>query len=325
MTERLKQRSHHWHNIRGKTDDDVAALIRADAIDILIDLAGHTENNRLPVFARKPAPVQVTYLGYPNTTGLRTIDYRLTDIEADPPGQEPYHTEQLVRLPHGFLCYTSPPDAPAVTALPTSTVGHVTFGSFNNLAKMTPEVIGLWAQILKAIPGSRLVIKNKSMKDGPTRERYLALFRETGITEDRLDFVAWIPEAADHLGAYAHVDIALDTFPYNGTTTTCEALWMGVPVITLAGERHAARVGVSLLTRVGLTELIAQSPEEYVKLAVELAADTERLVQLRAGMRERMKHSPLCDAKSFTRDLETAYRGMWREWCEAATAFTAHQ
>jgi predicted O-linked N-acetylglucosamine transferase (SPINDLY family) len=243
------------------------------------------------------------------------MDYRLTDLEADPIGQEAFHTEQLVRLPHGFLCYIPPLDAPEVTALPALTAGHITFGSFNNLSKMTSEVIGLWVRILKAVPGSRLIIKNKSMKDGPTRARYLTLFREAGIEEERLDLVAWIPEVAGHLGAYARVDIALDTFPYNGTTTTCEALWMGVPVISLAGDRHAARVGVSLLTRVGLTELIAQKPEEYVKRAVELAGDTERLVTLRAGMRERMKHSPLCDAKSFTRDLEEAYREMWRTWC----------
>jgi predicted O-linked N-acetylglucosamine transferase (SPINDLY family) len=320
MTERLKQRSHHWRNIRGKNDDDVAALIRADAIDILVDLAGHTGDNRLPVFARKPAPVQVSYLGYPNTTGLKTMDYRLTDLEADPIGQEAFHTEKLVRLPHGFLCYTPPPDATEVAALPALAAGHVTFGSFNNLAKMTPEVIGLWARILKAVPGSRLMIKNKSMKDGPTRERYLALFRDAGIGEERLDLVAWIPEAAGHLGAYTRVDIALDTFPYNGTTTTCEALWMGVPVITLAGDRHSARVGVSLLSQVGLTELIAQTPEKYVKLAVELAGDTEHLVKLRVEMRERMKNSPLCDAKSFTRDLEAAYREMWGRWCTQQSA-----
>jgi predicted O-linked N-acetylglucosamine transferase (SPINDLY family) len=325
MTGHLKELSNHWRNIRGKADQEVADQIQTDEIDILIDLAGHTGNNRLPVFARKPAPVQVTYLGYPNTTGLSTIDYRLTDLEADPIGQEAFHTEQLVRLPHGFLCYTPPPDAPEVATLPVLAAGHITFGSFNNLAKMTPKVIGLWARILKAVPESRLVIKNRSMKDGPTRERYLTLFRDADIGAEQLDLVAWIPEAAGHLGTYARVDIALDTFPYHGTTTTCEALWMGVPVVTLAGDRHAARVGVSLLTRVGLTELIAPSSEEYVQRAVELAGDTERLVQLRAGMRERVSNSPLCDVKSFTRALEGAYREMWREWCAGQAKLKHHQ
>jgi predicted O-linked N-acetylglucosamine transferase (SPINDLY family) len=245
------------------------------------------------------------------------MDYRLTDLEADPIGQEAFHTEKLVRLPHGFLCYTPPPDAPEVAALPALAAGHVTFGSFNKLTKMTPEVIGLWAQILKAVPGSRLMIKNKSMKDGPTRERYLALFRDAGIGQERLDLVAWIPETAGHLGAYARVDIALDTFPYNGTTTTCEALWMGVPVVALAGNRHAARVGVSLLTHLGLPELIAKDEADYVRIAVELARDLPRLAAMRQGLRERVESSPLCDGASFTRDLEEAYRGMWKTWCTA--------
>ncbi len=313
-TARLKPLAAHWRDTFGRTDDEMIDMIRNDGIDILVDLAGHTTHNRLPVFARKPAALQVSYLGYPNTTGLATMGFRLTDIEADPPGQEAFHIEQLARLPHGFLCYTPPATAPAVSPLPAYAAGHVTFGSFNNLAKMTPEVIAVWSRILLAVPGARIIIKNKSMKDGPTHARFLALFREAGIPAERVDLIAWVPETEGHLSLYHRVDIALDTFPYNGATTTCEALWMGVPIVTLAGNRHAARVGVSLLTRVGLTDLIAQTQEGYVDLSARLASDLDLLAAQRGRLREQMARSRLCDGAGFARDLEATYREMWQKW-----------
>lgn len=322
-TARLKDHVTQWHDIHGKSNEQVAELIRADGIDILVDLAGHTGYNRLPVFAHKPAPVQATYLGYPNTTGLPAMDYRLTDALADPPEQETFHTEVLVRLPTGFLCYQPPLDAPAVVPPPAQQAGHVTFGCFNVLQKIRPEAIKLWARLLGVVPGARLLLKNKSFRDSSTCERYYREFEEAGVPRDRLELVGWVPSRADHVALYNRIDIALDTFPYNGTTTTCEALWMGVPVITLEGNRHAARVGVSLLTQVGLTELIAKTPEDYVHMAVELAKDLDRLAALRAGLRERMRSSPLCNARTFTRNLENAYREMWRKWCSEQRTATS--
>ncbi|MHB8624348.1 MAG: O-linked N-acetylglucosamine transferase, SPINDLY family protein [Sulfuricaulis sp.] len=315
-TERLRLLSGHWHNTVGINDRELAIRIRADGIDILVDLAGHSMNNRLSVFATKPAPVQVTYLGYPNTTGLTAIDYRLTDAWADPAGSaDDYCTEKLVRLPHGFLCYQPPGELPPVVRPPVVSCRHITFGSFNNLSKVTPEVISVWASILRVVPDARLVIKNYSFSDPTVRERYWQLFAQHGINVDRLDFRARDTTIADHLNSYGAIDIALDTFPYNGATTTCEALWMGVPVITLAGRMHAGRVGVSLLSQVGLAELIAESPESYVAVARKLAENTDNLVHLRVAMREQLDHSPLCDGKNFAQDVELAYRSMWRAWC----------
>ncbi len=314
-TARLQAYSPCWRNIKGLTNEQVHDLVRDDGIDILVDLAGHTANNRLLVFSRKPAPIQVTYLGYPNTTGLPAVDYRITDIWADPPGEEAFHTETLLRLPHGFLCYLPRPDAPRVRPLPALQTGHVTFGSFNAMRKITPEVIGLWSRILRALPKSRLVLKNKSLRDGKTRERCLHHFARHNIDPSRLDLMEIRQAAIDHLAIYNEVDIALDTFPYNGTTTTCEAIWMGVPVVTLEGNRHVGRVGVSLLNQVGLTDLIGKTPEEYVRIAVGLANDLDKLATLRSSLRERMAGSSLCDGATFTRGLEMAYRNMWSKWC----------
>jgi predicted O-linked N-acetylglucosamine transferase (SPINDLY family) len=316
-TLRLKSAAHHWRKVNGLNEEQLAAQIRADGIDILVDLAGHTAGNRLLAFARRPAPVQVTYLGYPATTGLPTIDYRFTDAEADPLGEtERFHTEELVRLPHGFLCYQPRAEADLpVRPPPCTTAGHVTFGSFNNLPKTTPAVVALWARILHAVPGSRLVMKNRSFQDAATRERYAVQFAGHGIASDRLTFAGRIASVDEHLTWYHRLDIALDPFPYNGTTTTCEALWMGVPVITLAGRLHAGRVGVSLLTRVGLPELIAGNEDDYIQRAVELANAPDRLQTLRATLRQRLRASSLCDGPGFARDVEAAYREMWRRWC----------
>ncbi len=315
-TQRLQSLADGWHEIHSLNDEQVAELIRRDGIDILVDLSGYTKGNRKLVFARKPAPVQVTYLGYPNTTGLDTIDYRLTDAWTDPEGQtEHLHTEQLVRLPHGFLCYQPPIECPEVGSLPVLTNQQVTFGSFNNLSKVTPELIGYWARILTAIPSSRLIIKSKPLFDAGTRDYVYEQFKQHSIEAQRIELLGWLPDTSQHLTLYNQVDIALDTFPYNGTTTTCEALWMGVPIVTLAGQTHVSRVGVSLLWSVGLAELIAESSEEYIQKAVDLAHNLERLQELRATLRDRMAAAPLTNAQLITRSLENAYRTMWRHWC----------
>lgn len=316
-TERLKSLANQWRPIAGMSDAQLLDLVRSDKIDILVDLAGHTRGNRLRVFSQKPAPLQMSYLGYPNTTGLTAMDYRITDTWADPPGQtEHLHIESLVRLPGGFLCYQPPSDAPAVALPPFQENGYVTFGSFNNVAKVNPEIIGLWARILNAVPNSRFTLKFQWQSDIPTRERYIALFTTHGIDQARLSILPPALSTAEHLSQYARVDIALDTFPYGGTTTTCEALWMGVPVITLAGPVHMSRVGTSLLTQVGISEYIAITPDDYVNVAAQLANDTKKITQLRTTLRERVAASSLCDAKKFIHELEDAYRTIWKTWCK---------
>jgi protein O-GlcNAc transferase len=323
-TARLRALVDGWRDIAGLDDEQAAALIRSDAIDILVDLAGHTKANRLPLFTRKPAPIQITYLGYPDTTGIEAIDYRLTDEWADPPGQtEHLHSEQLVRLPDGFLCYQPPSSCPPVGPLPLLLSGRVTFGSFNNLAKVSPTVIGYWAAILAAVPGSRLLLKSKALADSGTRKYIHQQFCAHGIEAGRVELVGWTPARVDHMALYSEVDVALDTFPYHGATTTCEALWMGVPVVTLAGPVHVSRVGVSLLHAAGLAELIAESPQEYARKAAELVADTGRLAALRGDLRERLRASRLTDAQRITASIEVAYRDMWRRFCAATAPISA--
>jgi len=302
----------------------VAERIREDEVDILVDLTGHTGENRLLVFARKPAPVQVTYLGYPNTTGLPTIDYRLTDAWADPPGQtECFHTEELVRLPDGFLCYQPLQESPDVTVLPAKAAGRISFASFNNASKVGAEVIALWSKILHAVPGARLIMKAAQLSDLGVRGHFESLFEQQRISPAQIELRGSVLASTEHLAMYQEVDIALDPFPYNGTTTSCEALWMGVPVITLAGRTHAARVGVSLLSSVGLPELIADTPAAYLELAVRLAKDLDRLETLREGLRHKMQQSPLTDATGFTRSLESVYRMIWKKWCKTQQQVTS--
>lgn len=316
VTARLRSAAAQWRNVFAMNDEQLANQIYADQIDILVDLTGHMGENRLPVFSRKPAPIQVSWLGYPNTTGLTTIDYRLTDAFADPPGlTDRFNTEQLLRLPRGFLCYQPPVTAPAIGPLPSMGNRIITFGSFNNLSKITSGTVHLWSEILRAISGSRLILKNASFTDIPTRDPYYREFEKHGIARARLDFRGMHRELTDHQSVYNEIDIALDPFPYNGATTTCEALWMGVPVITLAGDRHAGRVGASILTQVGMTELIAGNPDDYVRIAVELANNPGRLAEWRNTLRQRMAASPLCDAKGFALNMEEAYRTMWKKWC----------
>ena len=315
VTERIQQLSDQWREISGLADEKVSTLVREDRIDILIDLAGHTGNNRLLVFAGKPAPVQVTWIGYPSTTGLATIDYKIVDRYTDPPGTtEKYYSENLVRMPDCFLCYLPEKDAPGVNELPALKNGHITFGSFNSFAKVSDEVLLLWAQILGGVTGARLIMKAKGLSSASARKTVADFFQHQGIDAGRIELCSWVPSVSGHLELYNRIDIALDTFPYNGTTTTCEALSMGVPVVTLGGETYASRVGVSLLSNTGLTELIARSPEEYVEIAVQLATDVARLATLRSGLRDMVSRSPLTDAKRFTANLEKVYREMWTRW-----------
>ena len=316
VTDRLESVVHNWRDIYPLTDSQVAELIRRDRIDILVDLAGHTGSSRLPVFALKPAPIQITYLGYPNTSGLSAIDYRLTDSYADPVGMtEDFYTERLIRFPNSFLCYQAPENTPDVIELPAKTIKRITFGSFNNLPKITESVIDLWAKVLHAVPNSRMILKINWFDDAGTRDRYWQLFRDRGIASERVKLIGLILDSTHHLAFYGNIDIALDPFPYNGTTTTCEALWMGVPVITLAGQTHVSRVGVSLLNAVGLPELIANSPDEYIALAVKLASDWESLNQLRQSLRDRVANSLLCDRLTHTQNIETIYQDIWKNYC----------
>ncbi len=315
MTERLKRKFDHYRNVRGLRDETVARIIEQDRIDILVELAGHSDGNRLLVLARKPAPIQVTYLGYPDTTGIQAVDYRLTDDLADSPQSQQFHTEKLVFLPDGFLCYRPPDFAPPVASPPAARKGYITFGSFNNSCKINPLIIALWAQILNAQPGSRLLLKFRAGDDQQVRERYFRRFERLGIPRDRVHIYGFKP-AVEHLQLYGEVDIALDTYPYNGTTTTCDALWMGVPVISLVGECHVSRVGLSILTRVGLEFFAASTHQDYIDRAAALAAKPHALVKMRASMRQRMLAGRLCDANGFARSVETAYRKMWQRWCQ---------
>ena len=319
VTERLKSRADHWCSLVGRSDEQAAQQIRADQIDILVDLNGHTGNNRLLLFARKPAPVQVTWIGYPNTTGLSAMDYRFTDGFADPPSAtEHLHSEKLVRLPECFSCYQPPQDAPGVSGLPAQERGFVTFGCFNNMAKINQDVTAVWARILQAVPGSRLVLKNPALSEDSTKLRVQQAFADLGVTPERLDLLGRDESPRAHLDRYRNVDIGLDPFPYNGTTTTCEALWMGVPVITLAGKTHAGRVGMSQMSNLGLGEFVAHTAEEYIAIAQRMATDFERLARLRTELRSRMAASPLTDGQRFTRNLEQAYRIIWLNWCRQA-------
>ena len=315
-TERLRALSDAWRTIAAKSDDEAHALIRNDRIDILVDLSGHTGRNRLKLFARRAAPIQVTYLGYPNTTGIKAIDCRFTDAVADPVGStEALHTETLVRLDGGFLCYRPPEDSPAVAESPAAGNGRITFGSFNALAKVNAALIARWSAILESVAGSRLILKARSFADPAARNHIQGLFKRNGIAPERIELSDWTADTRSHLERYGEIDIALDTFPYNGTATTCEALWMGVPVITMSGRVHASRVGASLLSRIGLDALIASSPEAYVQAAIDLAHDIPRLRDLRGTLRARMVTSPLMDSARIARAVETAYRTMWRQYC----------
>lgn len=318
-TEAYEAKADGFRNIRGLSDRQAAELIAGDRIDILVDLSGHTGDQRLGVFAWKPAPVQVTWLGYPNTTGMATIDYRFSDEITEPTGDaDRYSSETIYRLPGGFHCFRPVSIAPDVAPCPAETNGQITFGSYNYLAKINTEVIDTWASILAHVPNSRLLLKARGLSDLLCREAFIARFRDAGVSPNRVEILNYTRGIAEHLELYGRVDIALDTFPYNGTTTTCEALWMGVPVIALLGETHAARVSASLLDQIGLEPLIAPSKEAYIAHACELADDIPRLAELRRQIRPAMMASPLRDETGFARRIETAYRDIWREHCAKA-------
>jgi predicted O-linked N-acetylglucosamine transferase (SPINDLY family) len=311
-THRFQAAVTQWRDVSGMSDARLAEQIRADRIDVLFDLAGHTAHNRLLVFARKPAPLHITWIGYEGTTGLAAMDYLLADRHMVPEGSRQHYRERVLRMPDGYLCYDPPDAAPPVGPLPSLEKGYATFGSFNNLAKITPEVVAVWAEILRRAPTARLVLKYRGLGDSTVKRRYLDLFAAHGVETQRLELVP--PSSyAEYLAAYHQVDVALDTFPFSGSATTCEALWMGVPVVTCPGETFASRHSLSHLSNVGLTETIAHDLDEYVDLAVSLAGDLPHLAVLRAGLRQRMAASPLCDGKRFADNLMSMLHDVWEQ------------
>jgi predicted O-linked N-acetylglucosamine transferase (SPINDLY family) len=315
VTQRYRASVDEWHDIFPMSDEEVAQLIRNQRIDVVVDLTGHTNGSRLLALARKPAPVQMTYLGYPDTTGMTAVDYRLTDAITDPPGAEKFSVETILRVPGCFLCYPLSAELPEVSEPPAKSNGFITFGSFNNLAKISPTTIGAWGQVLRAVPSAKMVIKTTTFGDKPTAERAAKRFADQGLPMDRVQLAGPTRKELDHVAQYRMIDIALDTFPYTGTTTTCEALAMGVPVVSRFGSRHASRVALSVLTAAGHPEWVTDDPDRFVQIAAELAADVERLATLRAGMRDQLRKSTLCDAKSFAPKVEALYRQAWERWC----------
>lgn len=317
----LRQSADEWRKIADLSDEDAEAMIRQDGIDVLVDLSGHTGGHRLKLFARRPAPIQASWLGYPSTTGLSAIDYLLMDAAAVPEGAERFCSEKVLRLPYGRFCYSPPSYAPDVIDPASRDGAPITFGSFNNLAKIGPPVLELWASVMKATPGSRLVLKWRSLEDPLTRRRIGRAFGALGIAAERLEFRGSIPHV-QMLDEYGGIDIALDPFPFCGGLTSCEALWMGVPVVTLPGERPVSRQTLGFLQVLGLQELAADSPDDYVRIATALAADPQRRAELRRTLRPLMAASPLCDPARFTPALEAAFRHMWRRWCAGVPAAT---
>jgi predicted O-linked N-acetylglucosamine transferase (SPINDLY family) len=308
VTVRLMAAADRWLPCAGMTDDELAQRIRADGIDILVDLCGHTAYNRLLTFARKPAPIQITYLGYPGGSGLSAMDYRLTDRYAEP-GDDQYYTEELLRLPDSLWCYRPADGMPEATPLPALANGYLTFGSFNNCYKVGEACIALWAALLRSLPTARLLMV--TVPEGEMRLRLTRQFEEFGVASERLAFCGKLPAREFHR-KLQQVDIALDPFPVNGATTTCESLWLGVPVLTLVGGRFLSRAGFSVLNAAGLPEFAAATPEEYIQAATKLANDLPRLAEIRAGMRAHLKTTPLLDQQRFTRNLESIYRDVWR-------------
>ncbi len=312
VTAEIRSLTNHWRDITAATDDQAEETIRSDQIDILVDLTMHMASNRLLLFARKPAPVQATYLAYCGTSGLDTMDYRFSDHYLDPPGADlDCYSETTIRLPRTYWCYEPGGPTPPSSPPPPPTDGVITFGCLNNFAKVSPEARQLWARILSRLPCSRLLMH---AAEGSCREAVRECFRHHGVAQDRLEFIG-VQSWEGFLRHLQRIDIALDPFPYGGGITTCDSLWMGAPVVTLLGNTAVGRGGSSILHNIGLPELVAPSPEQYEETAISLAQDRPRLEELRSSLRRRMTESPLRDAKGFARDMEAAYRTMWREWC----------
>lgn len=315
---RLRSYGHHWQDVSKLSGEHVTDLIRRNQIDILVDLSGHTAGGRLPILARKPAPVQVSYLGYPNTTGLSAIDYRLTDVHCDPAGMtELYYSEQLARLSETLACYRPADAAPDVTELPAIKNEHITFGSFCVLPKLNDELIKTWSRILQQVEGSRLLVAAAGLNEPGIAQRVRDAFAKHGADPARLQLVGQM-SLLDYLASHAHIDLILDSFPVNGHTITCHGLWMGVPSICLTGKTYRGRLATSVMTNLGLPQFIAANTDQYVAIAAKLSSDTANLAQLRSTMRDRMRSSVLMDAPRFARNVESAYRDMWRRWCSQA-------
>lgn len=315
VTERLMAAVPNWRRVAGLSTKQIVKMVRADGIDILVDLSGHSANHRLSVFAAKPAPVQVTWLGYFATTGIAAIDYVLANRWVVPFGEETQWVEKVWRMPDTYLCFTPPAIDVEVAPPPALAEGRITFGSFNNLNKLSDTTIEVWSRVLLAVPDSRLLLRSAALADPATAADMRGRFAAQGVDADRV-LVEGSLDYAAHLKSYGRVDIALDPFPYAGGTTSIEALWMGVPVLTLAGDRYVSHMGENILHNAGLPQWIAADPGDYVAKAAAFAADLVGLTSLRSGMRARMLASPLLDAPRFARDLENAFRGMWRIWCD---------
>ena len=311
VTQKLRGGADHWIDAADLSDEQLSQRIRDDRIDILVDLALHTAGSRLLAFARKPAPIQITWLAYPGTSGMKAMDHRLSDGFLDPPGSDEYYAEKTIHLANCFWCYAPPVDAPPVNPLPALKNDHVTFGCFNNFIKASPQTLQLWARVLAATSNSRMLIHSQT---GSHLDRVRAIFQNMGVNPDRLEFFGFLP-ADEYWRQHYRIDIALDTTPYAGGTTTCDALWMGVPVVTLAGHTAVGRSGVSLLTNAGLAEFVARAPDQYVQIANQIAGDLPRLASLRTHARERLGRSSLMNAPRFASDFENAMRRLWASWC----------
>jgi protein O-GlcNAc transferase len=315
LTARFQTAASQWHTVCEWSDEQLAQQIRADQVDILFDLTGHNARNRLAVFAQKPAPLQVTWAGYMATTGLNAMDYIIADATEIPAGAEQYYTEQVIRMPHSFICYEPHPEIPDVNPLPALNNQHITFGSFNILTKITPSVVTTWSEILNRLPESRLILKTRGLDCPTTRQRYLDLFAKNGVSASRITCYPY-SSRSELWPIYQQVDIQLDPFPFSGSTTTLESLWMGVPVITLPGETFASRHSLSYLSTIGLTDFVAQDRDHYIRLAVDWSHRLTELSEIRKNLRTQVQQSPLCDAPGFTRDLLKELRRIWTLGCK---------
>lgn len=304
--QRFQRHIGHWRHVERLSAHDLARTVAEDRLHVLVDLAGLTDGGRIEALAAKPAPVQITWLGYLGTTGHPAIDYRLTDEHVDGPDQQGLSTETPLKLRRSYVCYQAPADAPDVAALPMLTHGHPTFGSFNALTKLSDACVDLWCDVLKALPGARLLLKTKALGDTEVRNQTLARFTERGVEPARIELLGWAHNIGSHLEIYKRIDVALDTTPYNGVTTTCESLWMGVPVVSLVGQAFSSRQGLSLLHAVGLPELAAPSPADFVQRCVALVSQPAALASMRSNLRPRMATSPLTDGADFARAFEQA-------------------